>query len=253
MDETNELLTSVELVGTNLVIKDAGNDWNISLASLVGTDDQNITDFNLTGTILTLTLENGNTKTVELADLNNTVGVTEIRAALAAHILVDEDTSATNELQNITSNNGSVTIVKTGNDYDLNVTETVTTLSKTVGDDLNYTYTNESGTETTFRSSPIVAFGKVDAAGALQRGYGATVAKTGTGTYNVTLVPARSTSDYTIQLSIVDANGAGRDAYDAVYSTQTTTSFVVEIGDNDNGGSDRQPRDLEFMFTVMDY
>jgi len=129
----------------------------------------------------------------------------------------------------------------------------VTTLVLNGPDLLEHKYSNEEGTETIFRSSPIVAFGKVDSAGALQRGYGATVTRNSAGNYTITLNTARSSTNYTIQLTIVDSNGAGNDDYDISYSSQATDSFVVQTGDNDNGVGDRNQRDSEFMFTVMDY
>jgi len=134
------------------------------------------------------------------------------------------------------------------------INESVTTLTQQASpDQLNYTYTSENATQTTLRSSPIVAFGKVSDAGALQRGYGATITKNSTGNYTVTLANARPTANYTIQLTIVDSNGVGNDDFDISYSNQATGSFVVQIGDNDNGAGDRAPRDSEFMFTVIDY
>jgi len=130
----------------------------------------------------------------------------------------------------------------------------VTTLTQQASpNQLNYVYASEDATSTTFRSSPIVAFGKVSATGTLQRGYGATVIRNSTGNYKVTLENARPTTNYTIQLTIVDSNGAGMDDYDISYSNQGTDSFVVQTGDNDNGTSDRYPKDSEFMFTVIDY
>jgi len=142
----------------------------------------------------------------------------------------------------------------------VDINETTTTLEPSSSDDLNYTYTNEEGTETTFRSSPIVAFGKVSRDGTLLRGYGATVTRVSTGLYEVTLNTARSTADYIIQLSILDSSveyeeqGVDtNDDFDVTYREQTETGFRVQIGDNDNGGSNRRARDLEFMFTVIDY
>ena len=196
---------------------------------------------------------------------------------------VDVDTNATNEIQNITSTDGSITVTRTGNDFDLNVSaettttvantiaghkiadysneagttvdidETITTLTATaVTTDLDYDYTSENGTVTTFRSSPIVAFGKVSSTGALSGGYGATVVRNSRGKYTVTFSTARADGDYVIQLTIIDSAGAGNDDYDISYSDQTTTEFVVQTGDNDNGGGDRAQRDSEFMFTVME-
>ncbi|RUM75357.1 MAG: hypothetical protein DSZ12_03800, partial [Sulfurovum sp.] len=231
--------------------------WTVSLASLVGTDDQNITDFSLSGGILTLTLENGNTKTVDLSDFNQTIPVQALQVALAAHITADKDTNASNELlQSAELNGTTLKLTDAGGTTSIDLStlkETSTTLSKASGDKLNYEYTNEEGNKTTFRSSPIVAFGKANASGSLIRGYGASVTKNSTGIYTVTLDQARSSSDYTVQLTLKDAAGAGNDDYDISYNNQTANSFKVYIGDNDNGGGDRTPRDLDFMFTVMDY
>ena len=139
------------------------------------------------------------------------------------------------------------------NGSDTTINETVTVLEESTTDDLEYEYINETKDTVAFRSSPIVAFGKVNSSGTLLRGYGATVSRNSRGNYTVTLSTARSTANYTIQLTVRDSNGAGNDDYDLAYSGQTTSSFVVEVGDNDNGGGNRANRDFEFMFTVIDY
>jgi len=246
-DATNELNTNVTLNGSTLEITDAGGVKSVDLDTTFATD-------------------------------------AEVTAAIVASAALDEDKDSTNEIQTLTSTNNSVTLTQNGNDYDLSVpAETTTNVNNTIAghkiadyineagmtttinesistltqqaspDQLNYTYTNENATQTTLRSSPIVAFGKVSDAGTLQRGYGATVTKNSTGNYTVTLANARPTANYTVQLTIVDSNGAGNDDYDISYSNQTTGSFVVQTGDNDNGGGDRAKRDSEFMFTVIDY
>jgi len=195
-----------------------------------------------------------------------------VRPCLAGNTLTLEDGGTVDltpyldntDNQNITNftleANNTVTLsLENGNTKTIDLSslannETVTTLAQQASpNQLDYVYASEDATETTFRSSPIVAFGKVSDTGALQRGYGATVTKNSTGNYKVTLANARPTANYTIQLTIVDSNGAGNDDYDISYSNQGTGSFVVQTGDNDNGGGDRAPRDSEFMFTVIDY
>jgi len=224
-------------------------------------------------------------ETDKTIDLDATFATdTEVTAAIVANAILDEDKNSTNEIQVLTSNDSSVTLTQTGNDYDLSVaSETATTVENTIAGhkiadytneasstvninetitsltqqasptQLDYIYTNEDATQTTLRSSPIIAFGKVSDAGLLQRGYGATVTKNSTGNYTVTLANARPTANYTIQLTIVDSNGVGNDDYDISYSNQVAGSFIVQTGDNDNGAGDRAPRDSEFMFTVIDY
>jgi len=93
----------------------------------------------------------------------------------------------------------------------------------------------------------------VGADGVLQRGYGATAIKNSTGNYTITLNDARGASNYIIQLSIHDSSGEGNDNYSISYSSQTPGSFVVQTGDNDNGAGTRIPKDIEFMFSVLDY
>ena len=296
---------------TNILTLEDGGTVDLS-AYLDNTDDQNLS---LVGS--TLSIENGNS--VDLSDFNDSVAIGTVAATLITHIAADLDTNATNEIQDIstdntagnialsdgstltlnvddadadstneiqtlTSTDGSVTLTQTGNDYDLsipaqtvttiantivghkiadytnesattvNINETVTTLIQQVSpNQLDYQYTNEDATTTTVRSSPIVAFGKVKADGSLLRGYGATVVRDSKGKYKVTLDNSRSSADYIIQLTILDSNGAGNDDYDISYSNQASGSFVVQTGDNDNGGGDRAQRDSEFMFTVIDY
>ena len=176
-----------------------------------------------------------------------------------------------------------MTLTQTGNDYDLSVAaettttinntitghkiadytnedgttvdinETTTTLVQNAFDPLVYEYTDEEATPTVFRTSPIVAFGKVDANGNTPKWYGATVVRNSKGRYTVTFDTPRGDANYIIQLTIVDSNGAGNDDYDIAYSNQTASSFVVQTGDNDNGSGNRNQRDSEFMFTVIDY
>ncbi|MBU2948894.1 hypothetical protein, partial [Zobellia uliginosa] len=106
-----------------------------------------------------------------------------------------------------------------------------------------------------FYESPIKAFGKISSAGTVIKATpGVTVTKMpGLGHYQVTLAAGTTTdSDYIIQLSQPGRGGAGNDDPGISYSSQTTTTFDVIIGDNDNGGSDRTRFDSEFMFTILD-
>ncbi len=103
--------------------------------------------------------------------------------------------------------------------------------------------------------SPIKAFGKIASNGSVTRATtGITVTKlSGNGHYRVNL-PAGCVSDanYIIQLTQPGRGGAGNDDPGISYSNQTSTSFEVIIGDNDNGGTDRSRFNSEFMFIVLD-
>ncbi len=107
-----------------------------------------------------------------------------------------------------------------------------------------------------FYESPIKAFGKIAANGAILKATaGITITKlTGVGHYQVNL-PAGTTSDsnYIIQISQPGRGGVGNDDPGIAYTNQTTTTFEVIMGDNDNGGTDRARFDSEFMFTILDF
>ncbi|SMC32231.1 hypothetical protein SAMN05660703_0113 [Cellulophaga tyrosinoxydans] len=106
-----------------------------------------------------------------------------------------------------------------------------------------------------FYESPIKAFGKISATGGIIKSTaGITVTKlTGDGHYRVNL-PTGTTSDsnYIIQLTQPGRGGAGNDDPGISYDNQSLSSFEVIIGDNDNGGTDRDRFDSEFMFTILD-
>ncbi|WP_405267482.1 beta strand repeat-containing protein [Cellulophaga sp. Ld12] len=107
-----------------------------------------------------------------------------------------------------------------------------------------------------FYESPIKAFGKIATDGTILKATtGITITKlTGEGHYQVNL-PAGTTSDsnYIIQLSQPGRGGDGNDDPGIAYTNQTTNTFEVIMGDNDNGGTDRARYDSEFMFTILDF
>ncbi|AIY13294.1 hypothetical protein M667_08755 [Cellulophaga baltica NN016038] len=105
-------------------------------------------------------------------------------------------------------------------------------------------------------SSPIKAIGKIAADGSILKATtGVIITKNlNTGHYTVTLpVGATTDANYIIQLSQPGRAGEGNDDPGISYSNQTTTSFDVIIGDNDNGGGERIRFDSEFMFTILDF
>jgi hypothetical protein len=96
-----------------------GNDFDLSVAG-GGTDDQNLESAILTGSDLDINIEGGNDVTADLAALATDA---ELLAAITASETLDGDISDTNEIQNVTSIDNSVTITPsaTGNDFDLSV------------------------------------------------------------------------------------------------------------------------------------
>lgn len=110
-------------------------------------------------------------------------------------------------------------------------------------------------TGTSWSSQPIRALGKIAANGTITKATtGITVTKlAGSGHYRVNLPTGMvSDADYIIQLTQPGRGGTGNDDPGISYSNQTTTSFEVIIGDNDNGSANRARFNSEFMFTVLD-
>ncbi|PTB83405.1 hypothetical protein C9926_03095, partial [Sulfurovum lithotrophicum] len=155
---SNELITATDFNGTHLTITEAGVTRTLDLSTLnnPGTDDQQLQTFTLNGSDLTLTLENGGSISVNLSNLNDTAAITalqtlleteitDVNSTLNNHIALDADTNSSNEIQNIISSDGSVTITRTGNDFDLNISlETTTTIANTIAGHKIADYTNEA-------------------------------------------------------------------------------------------------------------
>ncbi|MEM8928228.1 MAG: hypothetical protein AAGC45_08485, partial [Bacteroidota bacterium] len=88
--------------------------------------------------------------------------------------------------------------------------------------------------------------------------YGASVGRIDEGDYEVTFDTALSSANYIIQVATIDCDGDcpgnGSQNYDdpgITYYNQATTGFMVNIGDSDNGTTQKDDIDLEFMFTVI--
>jgi hypothetical protein len=156
-----------------------------------------------------------------------------------------------------------------------NINETLTTFSQETTTPTGViTYTNETGALSTantvsadannqieagtdggaYLNGPAIkAAGKISANGNNLKVFNARVTRSSQGEYQVTFDTALEDADYIIQLTIIAADGSGNDDYDVSYRAQTTNGFIVETGDNDNGGGDRIKQDSEFMFTVIDF
>ena len=142
-DPTNEIQTLNSTDGSITLVQ-TGDDYDLSVAG-GSTDDQNLTAATLVGTDLTIDIEDGTSTTADLSTLATD-------AELAALNVDDADADPANEIQAITSTDGSVTLVQTGDDYDLSVAGGSTddqnlTAATLVGTDL--TIDIEDGTSTT--------------------------------------------------------------------------------------------------------
>ena len=112
----------------------------------------------------------------------------------------------------------------------------------------------------------IYATGKINANGTAAAIYNATVSKLTTnnggggteGDYQITFSSALANTNYIIQLTIPDCGGncpgntsANFDDPGITYYDQQTSGFKVNIGDSDNGTTQKDDIDLDFMFTVI--
>ena len=76
-DSTNEYNTGMSFDGVNLSITDLGGTLTKDISSLQGTDDQHLTGASLTDKILTISIEDGNSTTVNLAPLQAGLDTTD--------------------------------------------------------------------------------------------------------------------------------------------------------------------------------
>ncbi|MCP4976516.1 MAG: hypothetical protein GY931_10180, partial [Maribacter sp.] len=111
-DPANEIQAIASADGSVTITPTGVNDFDLSVPA--GSDDQNLGTATLVGTDLTIAIEDGNPTTADLSML-----ATDLE--LAALPIDDADANPANELQAITSGDGSVTITPSGNDFDLSV------------------------------------------------------------------------------------------------------------------------------------
>ncbi|MEJ2584057.1 MAG: hypothetical protein P8Z38_03110, partial [Robiginitalea sp.] len=127
LDNTDDQ-TAAEVSYDNLTSGLTATDTQAAIDELAAgsTDDQNLTGATLTGTSLQIDIENGGSTTVDLSSLDESVvGTNDISVTESGGVYtvdyVDGDKDATNEIQTLTSSDGSVTLTPSGSDYDLSV------------------------------------------------------------------------------------------------------------------------------------
>ena len=110
-----------------------------------------------------------------------------------------------------------------------------------------------------FLNMPMIySTGKINGDGTAAAIYQATVSRINEGDYQITFTSALGNSNYIIQLVTLDCGGdcpgntgANYDDPGISYYDQQTSGFKVNIGDSDNGATQKDDIDLEFMFTVI--
>ena len=89
--------------------------------------------------------------------------------------------------------------------------------------------------------------------------YGATISRLNEGDYQVTFNTPRPTVNYVINIATTDCGGncnGSTNSYDdpgITYYQRQTTGFRINIGDSDNGTTQKDDIDIEFTFSVIDF
>ncbi|WP_218110665.1 hypothetical protein, partial [Ostreibacterium oceani] len=309
-DATNELNTGFAINGTDLELTDAGGTLAVPLSAigsddqdltgatidasnvltlsiedgasttvdlsayLDNTDDQQITDFSLSGNDLSIALEDGGTQTVSLASLSSTDDQNLSSDGSAGNLSIedgntltlnvnDADADPTNEIQDLSLTGNTLTITNNGAATAIDLSPYLTNTDNQDATQVNLAPaldvdgdgTNETTVQQAIEAfeNPVKAMGKVAANGTALKIKGATVTRVNPGDYQVTFTNVRPDANYVIQLTLRDSAGIGNDAYGISYYNQLPGGFRVNIGDDDNGAGNRIDRDFEFMFMVLDF
>ncbi|MBL6663782.1 MAG: hypothetical protein ISP71_06740, partial [Flavobacteriales bacterium] len=207
-----------------LVVDGAGIVKKVPQSSIggVGTDDQGVDLFDVSGGNLRISLEsNTGVNTIPIASFHDGTGTDD------------------QKIQSFTfnSSNNQLSLEIEGS---ANQNAVVVDLSPLA---------NSGG------SSPIKAYGKVTATGTGQGTSNASVSSIGTGEYQVTFTAAMSSTNYVIQLTQRSGNASGSNGNDApsiTYYDQQANGFKVRITDSDNGVTDGRKVNGEFTFVVIE-
>uniref|UniRef100_UPI0019D52E9E beta strand repeat-containing protein n=1 Tax=Croceivirga lutea TaxID=1775167 RepID=UPI0019D52E9E len=259
---TNELTLTLEDGGTQTV------DFTTVLAA-AGTDDQNLTE---------VLAEGADANGTTITNLGTPSGPSDAATKAYVDAIADDDLAVTNTI----AGNRIATLNEPGGVSNVDIDETVTSMSQNAGTG-QITYTKEGGgTDTAnvvgaesdnmistgsnggayLAAMPtIYAAGKILGDGTIASSYGINTTTSGRaneGDYNINFSNALGNTNYIIQLTVLDCGGncppAGGSNYDdpgISYYGQTGAGFNVNIGDSDNGATPKDDIDLEFMFTVI--
>ncbi len=209
--------------------------------------EETVTELDIAGGELTYDNEDGTNANVNLisADADNGIGV-GTDGALFVDIAADETVTSLEQDDTPSTADPTATGEITYTDED-GTTSTAQVVS--ADPDNNITVGTDGGAF--FAGPTICAAGKVSAAGPETAAFNATVSLIDTGDYQITFDNDLGTTDYVIQLTVTDRQGAGNDDPNISYYQQETSGFRVNVGDNDNGSSPRVDFDSEFMFSVI--
>ncbi|MGO4911781.1 hypothetical protein [Leeuwenhoekiella sp. W20_SRS_FM14] len=192
---------------------------------------------------------------------NNSRAIADNATAIGANAFANQANTV------ILGSNADVGIGTSTPTAKLQVNGTLRFVDATPGDDNGKVLTSDANGNASWQSisgiPQIVAAGLViptggsSAAFTTPKLFGATLARTSKGNYQVTFDPARTSANYIVNLANVDCNGncdgSNYDDPAIAYRNRTATGFLIVVGDNDNGTTNRSDRDLEFSFSVIDF
>lgn len=135
---------------------------------------------------------------------------------------------------------------------DVNGTTRVRTLSN------GAVYSNANG-DLNNNGPQTIAAGLIQGNGTAIKISGATVSRINEGDYQVTFNTPRPTTTYIINLATIDCGGncnGSANTYDdpgITYYQRQAAGFRINIGDSDNGATQKDDIDIEFTFSVIDF
>ncbi|MFI8379973.1 hypothetical protein [Leeuwenhoekiella sp. NPDC079379] len=139
----------------------------------------------------------------------------------------------------------------------LQVNGTLRYVDATPGDDNGKVLTSDANGNASWQAIPqVVAAGLVNPDGTALKITGATVSRINLGDYQVTFASPRSSVNYVVNLTTIDCMDSAECPYDdpgIAYYDRQATGFKINIGDSDNGTTQKADIDIEFSFSVIDF
>jgi len=227
-----------------LTLEDGGTVDLTKFLDDTNTDEQEITDFSINGSnILSITLENGNTQTVDMSSyVNNDTNELQSLSQSGTDVslsngggtisVADNDNDSSNELQSLSQSGNDVTLSNSGG--------TISFTKETIGyifAALHHSGANGNGAILYQINNSVTGSSRTT--------------RTNTGRYNVRFsTPHPNGANYPISLGVrVDGNRDGR-IIQVVDGTQNANGFNVVILTGDNGTAADPYVDSHWYFNV---
>ena len=212
-----------------------------------------MTNLSFDGTTLTLEQDGAGDRTVDLSTVD-----TDTQYTAGAGLSLD----GSNEFSAAVSGNAGNALSIVGGELFATDDQEADEVNLATNVDLDQDGTNETNVQAALDAlalmPKIYATGKVAGTGSAITIYGASVSRINEGDYQITFSTPLSNANYIIQLATLDCggdcpgnSGANYDDPGITYYNQATTGFRINIGDSDNGTTQKDDIDLEFMFTVI--